>query len=215
MRPARRLIAAALLAAASPLPSLASAPSDIGVMAADTIRRLDLQRELPRTPEPILWHIPGGYVAIALGCAAILLLLWLVFNGEGNILADWRIGRRRSWATAAAAAEAAASATPGEAAAADALAGEGRFAEAMHLLLLQSLTAIRERREEHFADSLTSREILRQSRLSDQGAALLRDIVARVEWTYFGQHPAGRPDYEGCRTSFHELSAMLRDRATA
>src|SRR6185312_9791735 len=118
MRPARRLIAAALLAAAIPLPALAGAPRDIAAMAADTIRRLDLQRELPRAPEPIVWQIPPGYVAIALGCGAALVLLWLVVNGEGNILADWRIGRRRGWATAAATADAAAAAVGGEASAA-------------------------------------------------------------------------------------------------
>ena len=51
--------------------------------------------------------------------------------------------------------------------------------------------------DEQFADSLTSREILRSTRLSDAGRASLRDIVNRVEWTYFGEHPAALAGLRG------------------
>ncbi|HZC79118.1 MAG TPA: DUF4129 domain-containing protein, partial [Ktedonobacterales bacterium] len=97
----------------------------------------------------------------------------------------------------------------------DELAAQGRFVEAMHVLLLQGLAAIRAGLDEEFADSLTSREILRRARLSDPGRASLRDIVNRVEWTYFGQYPAALADYEACRTSFNTLTQALHGGAPA
>ena len=93
--------------------------------------------------------------------------------------------------------------------AADELAAAGRFVEAMHVLLLQSLADIRARLDEQFADSLTSREILRSTKLTDAGRAALRDIVGRVEWTYFGEYPAALADYEACRASFNALVQAL------
>ncbi len=97
--------------------------------------------------------------------------------------------------------------------AADELAAEGRFVEAMHVLLLQGLADIRQGLDEQFADSLTSREILRSTRLSDAGRAALRDIVNRVEWTYFGRHPAASADYAACRASFNALAQALHGTA--
>jgi hypothetical protein len=77
------------------------------------------------------------------------------------------------------------------------------------VLLLQGLADIRQGLDEQFADSLTSREILRHTKLSDTGRAALRDIVSRVEWTYFGDHPAALADYEACRASFNALVQAL------
>src|SRR5262249_269579 len=99
--------------------------------------------------------------------------------------------------------------------AADQLAAEQRFVEAMHVLLLQSLTAIRDRLAEPFSDSLDSRGILRRGRLPDAGRAPLRDMVNRVEWTYFGSHPAALSDYVACRASFNALALTLNERALA
>jgi len=111
--------------------------------------------------------------------------------------------------------------TPGQRAsmvvleAADDLAARGQFVEAMHALLLQSLGEVRRRLDEQFADSLTSREIVQKARLSQTGRASLRDIVARVEWTYFGGRPATRPDYDACRQSFVALAQALQQGAPA
>jgi len=99
--------------------------------------------------------------------------------------------------------------------AADDLAAQGRFVEAMHILLLQGLAAIRAGLDEEFADSLTSREILRRARLPDPGRASLRDIVNRVELTYFGQYPAVLADYQACRASFTTLTQALHGSAPA
>jgi hypothetical protein len=99
--------------------------------------------------------------------------------------------------------------------AADQLAAEGRFVEAMHVLLLRGLAAIREGLDEQFGDSLTSREILRSTRLPEAGRASLRDIVNRVELTYFGQRPAAHEDYVACRSSFNALALALQGGARA
>ena len=93
--------------------------------------------------------------------------------------------------------------------AADELAGEGRYVEAMHVLLLNALAEIRRRVGEHFADSLTSREILRRANLPGEGRVLLRDLITRVELSYFGAYPAERDDYLACRRSFDLLVRML------
>jgi hypothetical protein len=98
--------------------------------------------------------------------------------------------------------------------AADQLSRYGRFVEAMHMLLLQSLAEIRQRLGVQFADSLTSREILRGTTLSPQGRASLREIVAAVEWTYFGGYPAEMRDYAACRRSFENLRRALAGGAT-
>ena len=93
--------------------------------------------------------------------------------------------------------------------AADELAAQGRFVEAMHVLLLQALADIRRRLDEEFADSMTSREILRSRQVSDALRRPLRDVISRVEWTYFGGHPADRDDYLACRASFSALAQAL------
>src|SRR5262249_37057872 len=98
-------------------------------------------------------------------------------------------------------------------AAADDLARQGRFVDAMHVLLLQGLADMRRYLGEQHPDSLTSREILRSTKISDAGREPLRDIISRVEWSYFGKPPAEREDYAACRASFDALARALHGRA--
>ena len=64
-------------------------------------------------------------------------------------------------------------------------------------------------------NSLTSREILRSTRLPERARDSLRDVVGRVEWTYFGEYPAGQEDYAACRVSFNALEQALHGSAAA
>ena len=145
-------------------------------------------------------------IAIALG------VLLYAFRDMVPILRLW--GREGAWsADEAVTGEVEARAPAAVLGAADELAAEGRFVEAMHVLLLQGLADIRARLDEQFADSLTSREILRSTKLSEAGRSSLRDIVNRVEWTYFGEHPAALADYVACRTSFNALAQALHGNA--
>jgi len=81
----------------------------------------------------------------------------------------------------------------------------------MHVLLLQSLSEMRKRLDLRFADSLTSREIMRRASVSKRARTALHDIVAAVERAYFGEHPAEAADYAACRTRFRTFSHALHD----
>jgi hypothetical protein len=209
----RALIAVAATATFAVQIATAATPSghDAQSAAQDAIRRLDLQTEVGHQPEPFHIKLPPE-------------LLWLVIAvALGAVLYSFRdmipLLRSRgsdSWGeTEEIAADIAARDPTVVLAAADELAREGRYTEAMHILLLRCLADIRARLDEPFADSLTSREILRSTRLPDRARDSLRDVVGRVEWTYFGEYPAGQEDYAACRLSFNALAHALHGGATA
>ncbi len=175
--------------------------------ASSAVKSLDLQTDLPREPPELGWHfqLPAEvfWIVLILGLAALLYSFW-------EELPIWRLGWRRDWSDGAPEGAALEASAPEEvAAAADDLARQGRFGEAMHALLLQSLADVRQRLDEQFADSLTSREILRSTKLPAQGREPLREIIARVERTYFGEYAAGPQDYMTCRDRFTELERVL------
>jgi hypothetical protein len=93
---------------------------------------------------------------------------------------------------------------------ADELAKQGAFTEAMHVLLLRAVAELRLRLNEHYTDSMTSREILGRARIPDNGRQAFQDIVARVEWSYFGAYPAELSDYQACRENFTRLISGLQ-----
>jgi hypothetical protein len=193
------------------LPLAAQTPQEVQRAADESIRRLDLQTVLPREPEKprftiqlppeVLWLV----IAIAIG---------VLLYSFRDMLPIWRWGKDGSWTAAETDPGSVEARTPDVVlGAADDLAAKGRFVEAMHVLLLQGLADIRQGLDEQFADSLTSREILRSTRLSEAGRAALRDIVSRVEWTYFGDYPADLADYVACRASFNALVQALHGNA--
>lgn len=182
-----------------------SAPKPAEVAAA-AIRDLGLQTDLPRIPTPPGWSLQLSdsiaWILIALGVVFLVYLLrdyipllrgrgpgeWGDATGPDGEISD---SARRHLAIA------------------EALAAEGRFVEAMHELLLDALGEIRARAGERLADSLTSREILRAASLPDPGRSALREIIGRVEWTYFGEHPGLEADYLVCRENFDRLHGAL------
>jgi hypothetical protein len=93
---------------------------------------------------------------------------------------------------------------------ADELALHGSFAEAMHALLLHSVSELRRRLDITIAASLTSREILQRVALPSEGRAAFAAIIAMVEISYFGAHEPGETEYKTCRESFETLAAVLR-----
>jgi hypothetical protein len=198
------LFAVCILSAA---PVRAQNPQELQTLTDQVIRRLDLQTELPQGPErlrfviklppELLWVV----VAVALG------VLLYAFR---DIIPILRPRQHGGWGgDEGKPGEMGAGTSAAVLGAADELAAQGRFVEAMHVLLLQGLAEIRQRLDEQFADSLTSREILRSTKLSEGGRVPLRDIIDRVELTYFGQRPAARADYQACRASFAALAQAL------
>jgi hypothetical protein len=187
--------------------------ADVATAASDAIRHLDLQTELPREPrlpelhlsQPLL-HWPSG-VTLSILAASLLVAAGVLYAFRNEFPIARLLGRGSAWRAEPPDQPEGGSVRRGPEVGikADDLAREGRFVEAMHLLLLQSLIELRRRLHIEFADSLTSREILRHPSLSDQSRTLLHDIVARVEWCYFGGYPAALADYVACSQSFHAL----------
>lgn len=211
---------AGLILAVLTLPAVVRAAPDPGETAQAVAASLDLQTQLPvAKPEaPELrdapdapgkpWKLTGEvaqvilYAALAVGIALVLYTL----RDHLPSLGAPRLAARRPDAVAQAAAVERMVEAQIEA---DDLAGQGRYAEAMHALLLRSLTEMRRRLQVSFADSLTSREILRVLDLPELGKLALADLIRRVELVYFGLHVAGREDYTACRASYEGLTAAM------
>jgi hypothetical protein len=212
----RRIVAAPAILAMLALAGsrvAAQSPQEVQRHADQAIRRLDLQTDFPTLPElpRFKFSLPPEVLWIVIAVAIAILLY--VFRDLIPIL---RSAQSEDWESNEGGQGEGKVRTPTAAlGAADQLAAEGRFVEAMHVLLLQGLAAIRVGLDEEFADSLTSREILRSAPLSDAGRSSLRDIVDRVELTYFGQRPAALADYVACRTSFNALAQALQGGAVA
>ncbi|MBV8751671.1 MAG: hypothetical protein JO328_02305 [Hyphomicrobiales bacterium] len=192
---------------------VAAQNQDPRAAAEQAIQRLGLQADLPHDPEqtPLQIQLPPEalWLMVAIGLGLLLYMFRDMIPAFGFMSrGDVESGEEGIGGTVA---------KPPEQvlAAADDLARQGRFVDAMHVLLLQGLADIRRHLGEQFADSLTSREILRSTKLSEAGREPLRDIVRRVEWTYFGKHPAEREDYLACRASFDALAHALYGRGAA
>jgi hypothetical protein len=204
------LCAAAWLAAGRC--AFAQSAGEIEQRAAETVAELKLQTELPAGfVNNSGWdlNLPEIDISTTLIWAALMIGVAVVLYSIRDELPWLRAGNRARWSDDGEFGAAAAGVQMHGAPAADELAAEGRYVEAMHVLLLNALAEIRRRVGEHFADSLTSREILRRANLPGEGRALLRDLITRVELSYFGAYPAERDDYLACRRSFDLLVRML------
>jgi hypothetical protein len=93
---------------------------------------------------------------------------------------------------------------------ADELAGAGRFAEAIHTLLLRTLRELAARSRAAMPRSLTSREVLARVELGSEARAALGDLVTAVELTHFGDDEPGPADYDRCREQFHVFAAAWK-----
>jgi len=190
-------------------------PDQVRQAAGDAIRRLDLQTDLPAEPEPAIWHLHlPEWLGTAVLIGGLAVLAWLAIPYLKQLRLPRRPQKEAAWMAAPDDPSGTIAAQNEAVATADELAERGHFVEAMHTLLLQCLADIRRRLDEHFADSLTSREILRRARLTDVGRTALAEIIGRVEATYFGDYPARQADYETCRQKFIELTGSFNaDRA--
>jgi Domain of unknown function (DUF4129) len=208
----RCTLAAVLMASCGVVPLAAQTPADIARATNDLARSLDLQIEFPSDkPEETEW--PGD-----LNIDIVRVLLWIaVIAGVGvlayfayDVLPTFGLAGRTRWDDHADGAGISESGV-NEATrlAADELAAQGRFVEAMHVLLLQGLDEMRVRLDLRFADSLTSREIVSRSNAPADAKAALREIIQRVERAYFGDYPADRTGYDACRRSFLALGSAL------
>jgi len=88
----------------------------------------------------------------------------------------------------------------------DSLASQGRFADAVHLLLLRSIDDIDERRPRTVRPALTSREISLLNALPELPRAAFSSIVRLVERARFAGRSVGREDFEFCRREYETFA---------
>lgn len=89
---------------------------------------------------------------------------------------------------------------------ADALAREGRFAEAVHLLLFRSIEDVQARLEGGVPTSLTAREIAGLSSLPDRARRALRPIIQIVESSFFGGREVDAGGWQSARRSYEDFA---------
>ncbi len=85
------------------------------------------------------------------------------------------------------------------------LAAAGRFAEAIHLILLRFLAELRSG-QFIIADSLTSREILRKHSLAPTTRDALGIVIGAVELCHFGGRSADERLFRHCLSAYHARS---------
>jgi len=91
---------------------------------------------------------------------------------------------------------------------ADQLAAEGRFSEAIHLLLLVALERLRRELGPRVAPAMTGREVLRLAPVPGAVVDPLARMVALSEINHFGGRRASAPDYSSCRDDFLQFSGL-------
>jgi hypothetical protein len=186
------------------------------------------QTDLPRKPsiEEILEasgrrldHEPPPPKKLQGSTPVTTLLLWVVVGGAIFLLLSFFLSELRGRAGKA---EAGGGASPGDGDAAlterplgdaEALAREGRFGEAIHVLLLRTLAELA--RRVAVPTSLTSREILTEAELPAGAHDALRSLVVAVEVSHFGGATPGREDYEACVDRFRAFVDAYRGAAVA
>jgi len=89
----------------------------------------------------------------------------------------------------------------------DLLADEGRFGEAIRILVLKSIEDIRVRLRLSISPALTFREILGRTTLPEDAHAALQSLVFAEERSYFGRHMPDAADYQRCRQDFLDYFA--------
>jgi hypothetical protein len=146
----------------------------------------------------LMWTI----IAVAAG-----VLAWAVYNRF--VHGEWRLRRPRR---AAANIELEEEWTPGDAPVrswleeAEALAREGRYAEAIHHLLFRSIEDIARRRPNLVRPALTSRELAASSAVPGRARDLFAGIARLVERSLFGGRAVGEDDWIRARDSYAEFA---------
>lgn len=162
----------------------------------------------PRGDAPSLDWMPSlftsfFYIGAALLALFVIYLVWRRASegewawpwhrtaGETNEGADWRP------------AEAPARQLLGEA---DALAAQGRFAEAARLLLFRSIEDIDSRRPALVRPALTSRDIAILPAIPDRPRTAFARIAMLVERSLFAARPLLEGDWRDCRSAYEEFA---------
>lgn len=183
---------------------------------AELVAREDLQFDFPpyAEPKPPAWAdaLVRFFEAIAPFLKAVFWIglvvggLLIVYFAAREVQATWTRRRR------AAQADRPADWTPEPARAralledADRLAAQGRFDEAVHLLLFRSIDDLAGRRPEAVRPALTSRDIARIEAMPGPARSAFSRIAEVVETSFFGGRPVGRDDFAECRRAYEAFA---------
>lgn len=142
---------------------------------------------------PIRWGL------IALGAAVALYLLWRLLAPALGWRRTAGPAQEEDW-------------TPDRTAAlalledAGALAAQGRFDEATHLLLQRSVGQIRDARPDWLEPSSTAREIAALPALPERARTAFATIAARVERSLFALRSLGAEDWQAARAAYADFA---------
>lgn len=89
---------------------------------------------------------------------------------------------------------------------ADSLAAQGRFGEAIHLLLFRSIDDLAGRRPGVVRPALTSRDIADLDVLPSQPRAAFARLAQAVERTFFGGQPVGAEVFDAARRDYEAFA---------
>lgn len=218
------------------LPGPARAEADAGALSdpwlvdmelvdpayAETMAQSGIQTSLPppppRPPAPewlidllravgdfFSWSGPAlKYVAWGVGIALLLFLLYRL----SPAFADWvdRLRQRQADEELPEYGQAEASAARARLADADALAANGRFAEAVHLLLYRSVDDIAARRPGLVKPAITSRDLAASRDLPATPRTAFSRIARAVEVSLFGGQPVDADVWGECRAAYAQLT---------
>ena len=182
-------------------------------VAADKSLQFKVVAEQPPPPTPewfkTLLEFLGALeplfrVIFWIGVVAIVLaILWFIVREILRI----RLPERRKKAQTA---ETDWRPAPGEALAllsdADALADQGRFDEAVHLILLRSIGDIDGRLPNSVRPALTARDIGALTRLPETARPAFERIARVVEASLFGGRPVDRAAFTECRQAYEAFA---------
>ena len=96
---------------------------------------------------------------------------------------------------------------------ADALAGQGKYAEAIHHLLFRSIEDISSRRPNLVRPALTSREIAASRAIPSRAGELFASIARKVERSLFGGRAVGEGDWVEARGAYSDFALAKAWRA--
>lgn len=140
--------------------------------------------------------------------AAAIALAWIVY--ERLRYGIWRLPRRRRPVLAEGAADDdwQPDAAPARAwlEEADLLAKDGRYAEAVHHLLIRSVEDIQRRRPQALRPAFTSRNIAENTAIPAAPRRLFADIAAVVERSLFGGRAVDAQDWSACRSRYADFA---------
>lgn len=147
------------------------------------------------------------YLLLAAGAA---LIMWLIVTRLRS--GEWRWPSRRSDQALGAAEAADLEWQPDAAPArawleeADALAAQGRYAEALHCLLLRSVDDMARRRPKAVRPALTARELGNSPLLPERARGLFSQLAGGVERSLFGRRPVDRSEWSQARAAYAEFA---------